>query len=62
MPINTVTYGMYFWTVEASDTVRNPNVPNTARKPSVIAAVAATARLTAVGAPPSPLPRTTSAR
>ena len=62
MPINTVTYGMYCWTVDASDTVRNPNVPNTARKPSVIAAVAATARPTAVGAPPSPLRRAPPAR
>ena len=39
---------MYLWTVDASDTVKSPNVPNTARKPSVIAAVAATARPTAI--------------
>ena len=47
MPMTTVTKGMYRCTVDASETVSRPKTPNTVRKPSVIAAVAATARPTA---------------
>ena len=61
MPMTTVTYGTYRCTVDASETVSNPKTPNTARKPSVIAAVAATARPTALGTL-VPVPRTTNAR
>src|SRR4029077_4916774 len=61
MPINTVTYGRYRCTVEAADTVRMPNPPNTVTNPTAIAAVAVTARPTAARRP-TPSPRTTRAR